>query len=124
MFQLQIRQILPVLLITFPGVANSQNFNEILGRPTDHSVTVSVLFPQAREVKIEYGLTQSDLGQSTPVTTGTADTPVVTDLQPLLPDTRYFYRTVPEPGCAEFSVRSCPDISHTAGNGQFIYICH
>jgi hypothetical protein len=103
MFQLQIRQMLPVLLITFPGVANSQNFNEILGRPTDHSVTVSVLFPQAREVKIEYGLTQSDLGQSTPVTTGTADTPVVTDLQPLLPDTRYFYRTAyRNPGAQNF----------------------
>lgn len=71
----------------------SQNFNEILGRPTDHSITLSVLFDQAVETQVDYGLIPNSLSNQTPAQNGIAGTPVLVNLENLLPDTRYYYRT-------------------------------
>lgn len=72
----------------------AQTFNEILGRPTDKSVTVSALFDQVVQVRFEFGTTPGALSQSTPTVTSVAEAPVVAELKPLLPNTRYYYRTV------------------------------
>lgn len=72
----------------------AQTFNEILGRPTDQSMTISALFSQVVEVKFELGTTPDQFPVSTPLFTSLPETPVVTDLQPLQPNTRYYYRTV------------------------------
>jgi hypothetical protein len=64
---------------------------EILSRPTDHSVAVSVVPTNVFEIRFEYG-TDTLYGNLTPAETTVADTPLVTVLDGLSPDTRYFYR--------------------------------
>lgn len=99
----QAKLFLTLLFYSCCEFAYSQSFNEILGRPTDHSVTISALFSQIREVRFEYGLSHSTLNLSTPVTTSSAETPVVADLQPLQANTRYYYRTAyRNPGAQNF----------------------
>lgn len=83
-----------IYLIYHHPPANGQTFNEILGRPTDHSITLSVLFDQVVEVYVEYGTAPTNLDQFTPATTSEPQTPVVVDIQPLLANTRYYYRTL------------------------------
>lgn len=94
------------LFFTFLFVINSlsaQNYNEILGRPTDKSITVSILFNQIVQVYLEFGTSAGSLTQSTSTFTSQPETPVVIDLQPLLPNTRYYYRTVYKvPNAANF----------------------
>lgn len=86
-----------VLLFTFSGLftspANGQMFNEILGRPTDRSVTISALFSQVVEVQFEYGPAPNIWSRTTPLVTTQAETPVVVELDMLLPNKRYYYRT-------------------------------
>lgn len=90
--------------ILFAKEASSQTFNEVLGRPTDNSLTISVLFSQVVNVYFEYGMIHGSFPNQTSTFTSLAETPVVTDLQPLEPDTRYFYRTVYKiPGAANFN---------------------
>jgi hypothetical protein len=72
----------------------AQTFTEILGRPTEKSVTISALFSEIVEVRFEYGLLPSSFSASTGVFTSQAETPVVTDLQALEANRRYYYRTV------------------------------
>jgi phosphodiesterase/alkaline phosphatase D-like protein len=66
---------------------------EILGRPTDRSVTLSALFSQDVESYCQLGLAPGDYQTTTPVRTCSAGEPsrvVFTDLQP---STRYYYRS-------------------------------
>lgn len=64
----------------------------ILGRPTDRSVTLSVLAPSALEVFVEYGTTPGAYDGKTPIITGRARVPVEITVTGLLPNTRYVYR--------------------------------
>jgi hypothetical protein len=64
---------------------------EMLGRPTDHSVTVNVIPRTALEVRFESG-TDTTYGSVTPAETTAADVPHEAVIEGLLPDTRYFYR--------------------------------
>lgn len=85
------------------GSLSAQTFTEMLGRPTDHSVTISALFSEVVDTYFEFGTVPGNYAQSTPLVTSLPNTPVEMDLQPLLPDTRYFYRTVYKiPGAANF----------------------
>lgn len=88
------RLLLLSLTVFFFQGARAQTFTEILGRPTDNSITISVLFSEVVVVYFEFGTTPNDYSQLTSVVTSVSGTPVVLDLQPLLPDTRYYYRTV------------------------------
>jgi hypothetical protein len=72
----------------------AQTFNEILGRPTDKSVTLSALFDQVVQVYFEYGTIPGVYSHQTAIFNSLPQIPIVTDLSELLPDTRYFYRTV------------------------------
>jgi hypothetical protein len=77
----------------FSVPVNAQTFTEILGRPTDKSITISVLFSQAVHVFFDYGTAPGNYTQLTSVVLSSPDTPVVMDFKPLLPNTRYYYRT-------------------------------
>ncbi len=94
---------LPVLFCLLFQQTRAQNFTEILGRPTDQSVTVSVLFDAVVEARFEFGTSPGNLSQTTATVASLPETPVEADLQPLLPDTRYYYRTTyRQPGAASF----------------------
>lgn len=91
------------LLTLWATRTSAQTFNEILGRPSDQSVTISALFSQVVEVKFEFGNAPGNFSASTPLFTSQPQVPVVTDLRPLQANTRYFYRTVyRQPGAANF----------------------
>jgi hypothetical protein len=80
--------------VSFPGP-------ELLGRPTDSSVTVNVVASAAIQAYFEYGTqaggaytqTSPASGATNPVSTA-ANVPLVVVLSGLNPDTQYFYRMV------------------------------
>lgn len=74
-------------------VAVSQSFNEILGRPTPTSATISVLFDQDMEAYCEYGDKPGIYGKTTPTFNANKDVPVEVDMTGLTGNTSYFYRT-------------------------------
>ncbi|WP_298354702.1 metallophosphoesterase [Runella sp.] len=71
----------------------AQNFTEILGRPTNKSITMSILFDAATEVYWEYGTTSGNYTQKTETYKLAADTPLEAELTGLNANTKYFYRT-------------------------------
>jgi hypothetical protein len=82
-----------ILFIFLNGLtASAQNKSIILGRPTDSSITASILFDQNVEYFIEYGTTSSSYPTSTIKYLNTANTPNEIDIVSLKPNTRYFYR--------------------------------
>jgi hypothetical protein len=88
------RQILSVaILFIFFNNVSAQNFSEILGRPTESSVTISILFDQSVDVFWEIG-TQSGIYPATYATKqALKDSTIEFDFTGLLPNTQYFYRT-------------------------------
>ena len=80
--------------VSFPGP-------ELLGRPTDSSVTVNVVASAAIQAYFEYGTqsggpytqTSPASGAANPVSAA-ANVPLVVVLSGLNPDTQYFYRMV------------------------------
>jgi len=64
---------------------------ELLSRPTDHSMTISVVPRTVLAIRFEYGF-DTLYGNLTPAETTVADTPLMTVLNGLVPDTRYCYR--------------------------------
>jgi len=70
-----------------------QNFTEILGRPTDASVTASILFDRNVDLFIEYGTQSGVYSGSTGQISNVSGIPDEIDLQNLIPDSRYYYRT-------------------------------
>jgi hypothetical protein len=67
--------------------------NEILARPTDHSVQISALFDRQVEVYFQYGDAPGVYALTTPTRTSADDEPVEAVFDDLQPDTRYYYRT-------------------------------
>lgn len=83
-----------LFLFVVSGV-QAQVYNEILGRPTDTAITISILFDQSgqEEVYWEYGTAPGVYAaQSTTFVTAPNATPLEADLVGLMPDTRYYYR--------------------------------
>jgi hypothetical protein len=78
---------------TSPAGTAAVDFTEVLGRPTDHSVTVSVLFDQPVYAYCQFGPSQGSYTRSTAIQQSTAGQPVVSILDSLQPNTRYYYRT-------------------------------
>ncbi|MEI6683508.1 MAG: metallophosphoesterase [Bacteroidota bacterium] len=70
-----------------------QNFTEILGRPTNSSVTMSILFDQQAEVYWEYGTAPATYSQSTSTVTVKKDSCLEMDFVNLGANLKYFYRT-------------------------------
>jgi len=81
------------LLFSISQKVDAQLFSEILGRPTNSSITMSILFDQKVDVYWEYG---TSIGMYTNTTANFIADPNVSlevDFTKLLPDTRYYYRT-------------------------------
>ena len=66
--------------------------SEILGRPTDQSVTLNVIPAAAMEIYYEYGTAPGAYTARTSPQAAAAGTPLETLLAGLKPDTRYYYR--------------------------------
>jgi hypothetical protein len=84
-----------ILIISFliSLIAPAQTFNEIAGRPTCNSVTLSLLFDQHVEFSIHYGNSSGNYPSFTPLTNAEKDVPVVTELTGLAPGARCYYQT-------------------------------
>ena len=81
------------LLISGSNFLFGQNFSEILGRPTNTSVSMSILFDQQTEVYWEYGTTAGTYSMTTSTYTTPLDSALTVDFINLSPDKKYFYRT-------------------------------
>jgi hypothetical protein len=68
------------------------DFSILLGRPTDHSVTVNVIPAQSGQISFEYGTASGVYGSQTGATACTADMPVEVVIDGLTSNTRYYYR--------------------------------
>ena len=79
--------------IVFHGMLDAQTYNEVLGRPTNRSMTMSILCDRQTEVYWEYGTRSSVYPLSTITYTSALDTPLVVSFGNSTTDTRYFYRT-------------------------------
>lgn len=86
------KRILFIVLLVLPMALNAQSFNVILGRPTDQSVTVNMLFDQQVDVYIEYGTQSGNYTNTTSTLSAMAGDPVELVLLGLSPEIRYFYR--------------------------------
>lgn len=73
--------------------AQAQTFNEILGRPTDSAVTMSILFDQDVQVYWEIGTASTVYTITTSTVVANANEPLEFDFLGLLPNTKYYYRT-------------------------------
>ena len=81
---------LVLFLLTF-YVLPAQDYDIILGRPTNNSITISVLFTQNSTLQIKYGTTSGKYDQSTENINITANVPKEIDLNGLSPGIKYFY---------------------------------
>lgn len=86
------RFLLNVLLLVVSHVLLAQNFTEILGRPTNTSITMSVLFDTNVDVYWEYGTETGKYANKTNTYKLIANTPQEIDFNDLKPNTKYFYR--------------------------------
>jgi hypothetical protein len=80
-------------LILLPFMGYSQQMTEILGRPTNNSITFNVLFDTQVDAYFEYGTQKGSYSNQTAVITSAADQPVETKIEGLASATRYYYRT-------------------------------
>ena len=71
----------------------AQNFNEILGRPGNDRITISIVSDQAAYFYCEYGTSPGQYSQSTTPQLARPDTAIEFDLTGLVKDNKYFYRT-------------------------------
>ena len=79
-----------------PVVATSTNpdfiATEIMGRPTDRSITVNIVPATAMEIYYEYGTSSGVYTWQTPPQTVLENEPLETLIDGLQANTRYFYR--------------------------------
>ena len=88
----------------YPTVASTLLARELLGRPTDHSITVNALSLLTLEVYYEYGLEPGQYQQQTALQTCPGQVPFEVVLDELTADTEYFYRMrYRRPGQSEFA---------------------
>ena len=81
-----------ILLTLFCTYNFAQTKSIILGRPTDTSITASILFDQNVNYYLEYGTSSGTYSNTTSIYNNIANTPDEIDLHNLTVDTRYFYR--------------------------------
>lgn len=65
---------------------------ELLGKPTDSSITLQMLFSDSASVMVKYGTDSSNLTSQTGWTTYKDSATIEISLKNLLPDTKYYYR--------------------------------
>ncbi len=81
-------------------------FSQMLGRPTDNAVTISVLSADTVDAFVEYGTTPDSYAKKMPVRRVSAGTPAEFELEDLAASTAYFYRVQTKAsGESEFTSR-------------------
>lgn len=70
----------------------AQPYSIVLGRPTDHSITASVMSEQSMQYFIEYGLQSGSYSASTPEISNTPGIPDEIELSGLSTNAQYYYR--------------------------------
>lgn len=93
--------------------AEAQNYNIILGRPTNNAVTASILFDQSVQFYVEYGVQSGNYPQTTAVVNAVPGKPEETDLTGLLPDKKYYYRVKYKTAGASSFLATPPYSFHT-----------
>ena len=89
--------------------SDGKGFSEILGRPTNTSVTMSILFDQASEVYWEYGTTSGNYPLKTATFSALKDKPQEADFTNLTANTKYYYRTCYKSSGANSSFLAGPE---------------
>lgn len=85
--------LLPFILLAFcPLSAQTLRHAELLGRPTNNSVTVQVFFDQNVDMCVQYGTVSGNYPNQTAWQTFAAGEPAEMALTGLQPNTRYYYR--------------------------------
>jgi hypothetical protein len=69
-----------------------EGFSMLLGRPTDHSITVNVIPDQSGEISFQYGTTSGVYSYQTGANPCTIDEPVEVVIDGLTSNTRYYYQ--------------------------------
>ncbi|MFN8308825.1 MAG: metallophosphoesterase [Chitinophagales bacterium] len=78
--------------VALPARAQLLRHSELLGRPTDSSISVKLFFTDSVELYAEYGLSSGTFTNQTDTILALPNKPALISIQPLTPDTRYFYR--------------------------------
>lgn len=83
-------------LLICTAVAHSQTLQhrELLGRPTDKSITIQIVPDKNVEARVTYGTSADALDAQTTWTKVDSAEPVTMVINDLQPDTRYFYQVV------------------------------
>ena len=79
-------------IISWTTVLNAQTYSIILGRPTDMSITASVMFDNTSQFYLEDGLQSGVYTHTTNTYTIAVNSPEEVDLTNLTSDTKYYYR--------------------------------
>ena len=82
--------LLILFCLSFQAVC--QKYSVLLGRPTDKTMTFSVLFDQNIEYYLEYGTQSGNYATKSIVYTENANVPKELDIEGLIKNTRYYYR--------------------------------
>ena len=88
------------------ALSNNPDFfaTEILGRPTNTSVTVNVVPSKNMEIYYEYGTASGNYSSQTSTVTAAANTPIESVIDKLAPNAHYYYRIRHrQPGTGEFA---------------------
>ncbi len=89
---MKVKSIAPAIILLISGFLHAQNPNIILGRPTDTSITASILFNQNVQYYLEYGTKPGVYLNSTVIFANTKNVPDEIDLNSLAANTQYHYR--------------------------------
>ncbi len=73
--------------------AQSMQHSELLGRPSDNSISLQLIFNDTAEVRVQFGTSSGNYSRQTNWQTFLPNTSSEVVITNLLPDTKYFYRT-------------------------------
>ena len=96
------------VLVLFCSISFAQTLwhKELLGKPTDNSITVKLIFTDSEEVSVQYGLISGVYPNQTPWQTFADSVPAEILISGLTADTKYYYRVCfRHPGTTIFSTR-------------------
>ena len=91
---IQTFKLFSLLLISLLSIqsVNAQLNSIILGRPTDASITASILFDQNADFYFQYGTQSGNYTNTSTTYSALASVPNETDITGLSPNTQYFYK--------------------------------
>lgn len=84
--------VLPVIALLYTPLLEAQNFNQILGRPTDKSITISLQIQANVDAYWEYGTLPGTYTQTTSTYQLVKNIPKHIEVAGLTPNTMYYYR--------------------------------